>query len=251
MADLCAAALEHGMEVGYLRAIIRKRHLIPGSPPTEIEGWPWPVKVHTLGRFEVVTNGKPWRPAARARRRPLQLLKALIASGATDVSEQKLMEGLWPQAEGDAARQDFDTTLYRLRKLLGVAGALVLREGRLSVDPRLCWVDATALERTFARLEAALLAAPDEVAIAQLVEHVLELYRGPFLGDDEDLPAGRAFRERLRHRVGRLLGKAGQLLEEQGDRERVMDWYERALEADDLLEPIRRRLAVLRSPERF
>ena len=38
------------------------------------------------------------------------------------------------------------TTLHRLRKLLGVDGAITLRHGRLSLDRTLWWVDVWALD---------------------------------------------------------------------------------------------------------
>jgi len=37
MARLCARALEAGVEVEYVRDLIRKRGLIPEEPPVEIE----------------------------------------------------------------------------------------------------------------------------------------------------------------------------------------------------------------------
>ncbi|MEK7699811.1 MAG: hypothetical protein AAB332_05350, partial [Planctomycetota bacterium] len=44
MARLCVEALEAGIETEYVRNLIRKRDLIPDSPPLGCENWPWPLK---------------------------------------------------------------------------------------------------------------------------------------------------------------------------------------------------------------
>ena len=45
--------------------------------------------------------------------------KLAIALGGTAVAVDRLATLLWPDAEGDAARNSFDNALHRLRKLLG------------------------------------------------------------------------------------------------------------------------------------
>src|SRR6185295_3537527 len=72
--------------------------------------------------------------ARKVQKRPLELLQALLALGGTDVAVSTLTEALWSDAEGDAAYHAFENTLYRLRQLLGAAGALVLSGGKLSLD---------------------------------------------------------------------------------------------------------------------
>ena len=101
MARLCARALEAGIEVDYVRGLIQKRGLVPESPPVEVEAWPWPIKIFTLGRFEVLRDGEPVRFARKVQRKPLALLKALIAFGGRTVREDLVMDALWPEAEGD------------------------------------------------------------------------------------------------------------------------------------------------------
>ncbi len=104
MAGLCARALEAGIEEDYVRGLIQKRGLVPDSPPVEVEAWPWPIKIFTLGRFEVLRDGEPVRFARKVQRKPLALLKALVAFGGRSVREELVMDALWPDAEGDAAR---------------------------------------------------------------------------------------------------------------------------------------------------
>ena len=56
------------------------------------------------------------------------------------------MAALWPDAEGATAKASFDTTLFRLRKLLDLDNALVLVAGKLSLARELCWTDVWSLE---------------------------------------------------------------------------------------------------------
>src|SRR3990172_5624050 len=64
MARLSAKALEYGIEVEYVRDLIRKRNLNPPSPPFAkggmggiwMDSWPWPIRIKTLGRFERVKD---------------------------------------------------------------------------------------------------------------------------------------------------------------------------------------------------
>ena len=87
------------------------------------------------------------------QQKPFLLLKALIAFGGRDVKEEQLCDALWPDAEGDLAHRSFETTLYRLRQLIGKDKAIQLKEGRLTLDRQSCWVDAFALEQVLNEAE--------------------------------------------------------------------------------------------------
>ena len=118
MAKLCAKALEAGIEVDYVQSLVRKRRLVPAEPPVEIEAWPWPFKIYTLGRFEVLRDDQPLQFSGKVQRKPLALLKAIIAFGGRNVREESLLDALWPDADGDAARFALTSAIHRLRRLL-------------------------------------------------------------------------------------------------------------------------------------
>jgi DNA-binding SARP family transcriptional activator len=147
------------------------------------------IFIYTLGRFELVLDGMPLRFKGRAPLRALELLSALIAAGGRGVSVASLSDALWPQADGFDAYRAFTTTLHRLRHLLCCAEAVRLSAGRLTLDPQLCRVDLWDFER-------ALRAARDPRSIRE----ALELYHGPFLGDDPS-PWALATRARLERLV--------------------------------------------------
>jgi DNA-binding SARP family transcriptional activator len=249
MAALCLKALEAGIEREYVRAVILTRNLAPEPPPYHCEEWPWGVRIFTLGRFEIRRDDKAVQFPAKAPRRVLLLLKALVAAGAKGAAEETLAESLWPDSDGDAGLRALTTSIHRLRQLLGADGAILLRDGRLSMNPRVCWIDAHAFE---ALLEPAG-KRPDQTDgrqrpksvgarhAIQLIQYALSLYQGPFLEDiDEDWAVSR--RERLRNAFLKTVIRLGARLEDERDFDHAAVWYERGLEVDDLAEPLYRQL---------
>lgn len=223
MARWCALALDSVIEVDFVRALIRRRGLKIDAPPVRLARWPWPVRVRCFGALEIERDGEPLRFAGKIPRRPLALLAALVAFGGSGVAVARLADALWPDAEGDAAQHAFVTALQRLRGLLGQRDALMLQDGRLSLDPRLCWVDALAFESVDIddRSDGA---AGDR-------ERALALYRGPFLAHD-DAGWALAARERLRSRFVRLGGADLQRHLDAGDWPGTIACAEQLLEAD-------------------
>lgn len=202
MARLCALALEHGVEVEEARRVIRRRRLVPADGASALEEWPWPVRVRLLGRLQIERDGEVVRPHGKVQRRPLQLLALLAASGGRDVHQDDLAAALWPDAEGDAAHHALETTVYRLRRLLGHEEAIVRADGRLTVDERVCWVDALVMERLLVRAGSA---RETGAAALALTERALAIYRGPLAAPEEDDPPVLAARERLRRQLARHL----------------------------------------------
>ena len=227
--QLCLLALEHGIETDFARRLIQVQGLHPSVPPLHCPQWPWPLRVTTLGRFAIIRDGREVLFPAKAPRTVLLLFKAIIAAGPAGVSESRLCDGIWPEADGDAARRSLDTTLHRLRKLLELEGAVVLREGRLALDPARCWVDAHGFE--------ALLENPDDASL----EKALALHRGPFL-EELDAPWARAYRGALEEKFLKGILAQGRRLEGRSDLTSAIACYERGLEAVPLSEELYRRL---------
>jgi SAM-dependent methyltransferase len=209
MGRLCAYAIGAGIEPDYARDLVRRRGLTPGGAAPAPENWPWAFRVTTLGGFRLLRHGEPLAATGKAQRRPLELLKVLVAYGGEGVAEERIADAIWPRIPGDSAHRSFTSTLHRLRKLLGEDKALVLHEGKLSFDRRYVWTDAWAFEAQADALEAALRAGGAEVAAA--AERLLALYRGPFLAGDAEEAWMLERRERMRARLARLLVAAGRV----------------------------------------
>ena len=237
-ARLADYALEHGIETDFVRTLIQRNALV--APADAGPAWPFRLRVHVLGRFELVRDGQPVRFSGKTQQRPLDLLKLTVALGGKDVDSQQLAATLWPDADGAAAKTSFDTTLFRLRKLLGVEEALVLVAGKLSLAPALCDTDVRALE---AALDAAQqlgdVAGADTCVRA--AHRLLRAYPGPLLGTDE-APWIAKPRDALRARFVRTLLHLGEQLERRGEWATAVDVYRRGLEADNLAESLYRGL---------
>ena len=230
-AFLCQKALEEGIEVEYVQEIIRRRRLAPENPPVHLESWPWPLKVYTLGQFVIYRDGQPLRFSRKAQKKPLELLQALIAAEAKGIRDEELADVLWPEADGDAALQSLRTTLHRLRVLAGREDAVKVREGRVSLDGRLCWIDAWAFERLLGEVDGG-----DPKAIFPLLEKAVGLYQGPFLGRGVEEPWLLSAAERLRSKFLRGVEKLGSLRSPNGEWEKARECYLKGLEVDGLAE---------------
>jgi LuxR family transcriptional regulator, maltose regulon positive regulatory protein len=225
-------ALVFDIETDYVRSFIKQRGLAPPTDVPVADTWPFPLKLYTLGRFVVLLDDKPLSRSP-GHKKPLELLQALVALGGREVDEDRLTETLWPEAEGDTARQNLKVNVHRLRKLLP-DGAVTWSKGKLSLDARLAWVDLWALERELGRLDQSPPA--DAPAQTALVDRVFRLYRGEFLVEST-APWALKARERLRNKTLRLATRAAESLT-QRDPAAAVPIYEKAIELDPLREPL-------------
>jgi DNA-binding SARP family transcriptional activator len=184
----------------------------------------------------VLKDGAPLHFAGKAQKKPLELLRALIALDGQGVNTAELAEILWPDADGDMAAHACETTLYRLRKLLGEDGCLTLHDGLLSLNPAYCWLDVWAFEQALERAE---------------IQRALSLYRGPFLGRD-GAPWALPLRDRLRSKFLRAVLQQGKALAESNQWEAAIEGYLKGLETDPLAEELYRHLMLAyRKLDRF
>ncbi len=246
MAGLCARALEAGIEPEYVRDLIRKRGLVPDSPRAQVGAWPWPVKVFTLGRFVVLADDQVLKSSRKVQRKPLALLQALIALGGRHVREERLIDALWPDTDGDAAHFALTSAIHRLRRLLGHGEAIVRKEDALTLDARYCWVDVWEVERLLETAEAAASRpASDDRAwaeTARVTAHAARLHRGPFLDGEPDLAWATPLADRLRRRLVRQLVRVGRHWDGAEQWDQAAESYEEALRVDPCAEDVYRRL---------
>jgi LuxR family maltose regulon positive regulatory protein len=235
MSRLLCHALEEGIEVDYAAHLVRVRGLLPAMPDNE--RWPWPIKLHTLERFSVTLDAMPLKAVGKARAKPLELLKVLIAFGGRDVAGSRIAAELWPDIDGDAAQNTLGISLYRLRKLLQHDEALILHAGKLSLNRDYVWLDVWAFERLVERLEHA-----DAEQQARLAEKFFNLYRGNFLQCDAEEPWMVPLRERLREKFLRRAIGFGLSWEAQRNWDRAALAYQHGLDVDNLSEELYRGL---------
>lgn len=234
MSRICALALEKGIEAGHVKQLIRLRELRP--PSAETPAWPWPIELRTLGHFEILKDGQPLHVEGKTQRKPMGLLKALVALGGTGVPEDRLIDILWADSL-DGGQKALDITLHRLRKLLGHDNALQVTDRRVSLNPELVWVDLWALEcRLAAMLPMLRATAADALQRDPAVAAILELYRGPFMQDEPDAAWVLPVRNRLASRWRSFVGGLGEHREAKGEWAEAAELYSRAVELDPLAE---------------
>ncbi len=242
-AALCAEALRSGIEPEYVRTLVRSHRLTPRDPPLDVPGWPFPVRLRTLGGFRVEIDGLPVEFQGKVQQKPLGLAKLLVASGGRGVSQERLARALWPEAADDQARASLDTTLHRLRTLLEDKAAARLSDGRVSLDPRTCWVDAWAFEDVCARLDLAGKGSPTHSPVGlRLATEAMALYHGPFLRGERGGREVEALRERLRDRFVRVAVAVADHWEASGEIEKCLASLLDALGADETAEELHHRV---------
>ena len=225
-------------------------------PHNQINGWgdlhadpsdKQPVRIHTLGRFSVQSERQAIiRPQSR-QHRPFELLQALIALGGREVHEEILSQALWPDAEGDNARNAFDVTLHRLRRIFGIVNLFIVHDRRLTLNSSLAWVDVWEFEQLINQSERLLKQAKDPAVAHQLHtagERVLHLYQGSFLEREPTHTWTLTLRERLRSKLLRHILDAGQTWEAAEEWDTAIRLYRKGLEIDPLIESLYQRLMI-------
>lgn len=231
VARLWARALDAGIETDWVRASIRNRDLPPPEPSWPA-AWPWDVRVSVLGTFSCVVDGRELDagPSGKAAAKPLALLRRLAVEGGHDgVAADALARALWPGEGREGRDKALETTLSRLRRLLGRADAVLLHERRLRLNPQRVWLDSAALARQLDRLQRPARAGAPEVDAERAWDAALALSRGPLLADEGDAPWIEPARDRLRARLAAALHDHAK---REGHRARCL----RAIAADPALE---------------
>jgi LuxR family transcriptional regulator, maltose regulon positive regulatory protein len=226
MSRLCQMALINEIEIEYVKLLIRENRLQPEyNCSMAAKHWPCDLRIYTLGRFSIEKQGELIQFTGKAQRKPMELLKGIIALGGRGVSEKNLSDVLWPDAEGDAAQQALSTTVFRLRKLIG-EHIITRQEKKISIDAYSCWVDCWELERH--------LNSKNQNSI-EIATRIMELYQSQFLVTEEAhylLPV----REKLHRKLVKTISSHAQKICKAGDYDQAEELYNWGLGVDDLIE---------------
>jgi len=263
MIPLLSEALEAGIEEAHVQELIKLHCLVPTESQMHLENWPWPIRIFTLGQFGIELDGKAVIFGGKTPKKPLELLKAIIALGGREVSEERIIDALWPEAPGDLACKSFEMALQRLRKLIGSDKAIRRQDGLLTLDSAHCWTDVWAFEKLVQD-------AGQEVRNAEFgmrngkqkqqsqdrnmksarieqFEKAIRLYQGRFLPADTRQSWSALARERLRSKFLRLVTKAGEQYERNGEWKKAVECFERGLERDAVCEEFYQHLMISHS----
>jgi LuxR family transcriptional regulator, maltose regulon positive regulatory protein len=228
-------ALREGIRETEIKQWIRHFSILGGSDAPE--AWPWQIKIRTLGPFGLVRDDRPMVFKGKLPRKPLELLKLLVCAGAEGLPSAAVADKLWPDLDADAALNNLDTNIHRLRKVLGIEAAIMSSDGRVAINASQCWVDAWAFERSATQASES-----DRLVDLKQGAAVLDLYRGHFLNEEGEQSWAVAYRERLRGYCVSSVRSTGTRLQGSGDARGATKLYERALALDNLAEPLYRDL---------
>lgn len=239
-ADLCLTAIEEDVSHGYVETLVA-RYQLPPPRAQSTQAWPWPIKIYTLGPFRLLKDGKSIEYPGKAQRRPLELLKAIVALGGKSVDTPVIASMLWPDSESEAALCAFDITLHRLRKLLGHDDAIQISDKKVSLSSQIVWFDTQEFSR-HVNVGLDMITRAQEIPVGpELVEfarRVLTLYQGDFLTLEVAHPWIMMARDKLRSQWLRFVLGVGHALMQRKEMEVAIELYQRCIESDPLAEDV-------------
>ena len=244
--DLLIWSYQQGIEKDYIRQSLKALKIDEPDVIDITTRVDKPIKINTLGLFTVTVGDQTLSYTRAGYNKPFDMLKALITYGGQQINRSRIIDTLWPDAEGDCARRNFDTTLHRLRKLLKHNKALLLHGNQLTLDSRYVWVDVWEFDRAMGQLDAEIHKInrnPD--LIGHLSENIISLYQGHFLQNDHVRPWTLSMRESLATRFCGLVSKLGRYYHVQKEMEKAMALYQRGIEMDSTCEPLYQELMKL------
>lgn len=200
------------------------------------------IRIHLLGRFRIVVDGRPSHDDVWGRPQALTVFQYLLLHRRRFVSAEELVEVFWPGAPSVQATSLY-TALSRIRRALrelSVAAEIRLtkeRAGyRVLVAPEV-WLDVEAFTRELLRGAAR----ENGVAIPAL-RQTLALYEDDLLAGTSDAGWCLDDREALRRRWVETALSLGARLEAYGNADEAIEVYRQVLEREPLLEAAHRGL---------
>jgi DNA-binding SARP family transcriptional activator len=209
----------------------------------------YPIQIRALGGFDLVINGERFVNGVKPQRRPLDLLKALVAANGSMASACELADKLWPDSDGDTGRNSLQVAIHRLRRLLASDQAVVVQDRKVYLDHALCWVDLWAFAE---EAEWAMRSGPGHPKFVEQAVAALRLYRGHLFAQEPEQGWMLAPRERVRRTWACLVRRLGDYYEVHGEWQQASALYQQALDVDAVAEDVYRRLmgCQLRTGER-
>lgn len=186
------------------------------------------LRVRALGPLEIESSGARIGGGAASR----ELLVFLLCHPGGRTKDQ-IGAALWPDADPAKLRNNFHVTLHRLRKMLGDAEIVSVRDETYSVG---CEVEFDV--RTFEKEAREAIRASDAGRIAAAVG----IWRGDFLDNVEAGEWSLPIRNRLRDLFIECLQVLGRIHMTAGDFASATDVYQRLVDADALDEQASRNL---------
>lgn len=220
-------------------ALVRQRHVnltqqlirrfrLPASAASPVS-WPHAVRIQCCGPFTIWVDGQLYKAARKASHRQLELLKGLAATVGEPQAAQSIADRMWPDVTSSIAMKNLQTTVTRLRSLLGYP-LVSLQHGIACLDPSICHSDSQELFESMDRLDGMLISQfKQEQALFATASHLLRLTRRSVL-EGETVAWLRDISAALERRALRLVLRAVRQLAVLNSHEVAMALVEQVLE---------------------
>ncbi|MDX1811124.1 MAG: BTAD domain-containing putative transcriptional regulator [Gammaproteobacteria bacterium] len=231
--ELAIFALENEIELEYTKNLIRLYSLTPDNGNLVPNNWPYPISINTMRDFTVLVDNESLIQKRKSSKKVFYLLKAIIAFGGQEISNDRLAHAVWPDLEGDAAINTLTTTLHRLRKLLG-ADTIIVHNGCVTLNKQLVWVDVWHILKLLSQIKNRDINSNS----IEMMSGALKIYQQAFLKDDEDLPWTNSLRYQIQYKLIHAALKIGDYYEKQQLFDNAKELYYELLNREDSSEEI-------------
>jgi DNA-binding SARP family transcriptional activator len=206
------------------------------------------LEINTLGSFTVFIKGSEISAdLLGGQKRVMDLLKLLIVYRKTGVMKERVYELFWPRYSYKSARDNLNTIIYRLRKLLNSKDDFLYTDvNSIKLKEDTVITDADRFLE-FIRLGNDAEKNGNQEVSTQMYRSAIELYKGDFLENDLYFDFIRDERENLRSKFRSLLFKMIILSLNSADFREALEWSKHLIDADPLCEPAYRMLMVASS----
>jgi two-component SAPR family response regulator len=189
------------------------------------------LEVHALGEGRVVRDGhllttSDWQAAMSK-----ELFFFILMNG--PIERDAIGLEFWPDASRKKMSDSFHSTLYRIRRAVG-QDVIVVDDGYYRIGDLNYWFDVSEFEIA---VERARLLPPQDPQAERLWGQAVSLYQGDLLPEVDRMWCVPT-RERFREMHLEALVGLGRCAEARGEYDEAIDWYDRAMEVDELREDI-------------
>ena len=202
-----------------------------------------PVELRLLGPVRILAGGDEIDTGLRTKARELLAYLATRPQGVTD---ETVVDAIWPDAPPGRGMEQFHTAVGNLRKVLreatGLGEAMFVEHtaGRYRIDPALGAVDLWSFQTHLAAAGAA----DDDGERTAALSAAASLYSGE-LAEGARYDWAEALREQLRRQAVDVLTDLAELRETRGDVPGALALAERAMTADPYAEAVYRQVMRL------
>lgn len=201
---------------------------LPGMPP--------PIRIRSLGAFQVLRGAQPIPAAAWRSKKARDLVRILVARRGRPVPREQLLELLWPDELPDRAGSRLSVLLSTVRGVLHPQRQHA-DAGPLMADRSVVWLDRDQLDIDVEQFLAAANAALDAHRSGQegttgRLAAAEALYGGEFLEDDPYQEWAEPLREDARTTYVAVLRALARACRQAGDTDRAVRYTLRLLELD-------------------